>query len=248
MIVVPGIRELEPAHGRLFIVLGVFDGIHLGHLYLLDRLRAAAAERAARPTVITFDHHPDEILTGSAPPLLLDPAERLTRLADAGVGVTVVQRFDQATRETPYDAFVHTIAERVELAGFLMTPESAFGYERGGTSATVAALGRELGFDVVVVPTFELGGRPVRSAEIRAAIAAGELDIAAARLGRPYAVVGTVDDAGELALDLPVALPPPGRYPASVNGKPVVMELGAAGFVRLHGDLLPLGQARVVFG
>jgi riboflavin kinase/FMN adenylyltransferase len=247
MIVVPGIRELEPAHGRLFIVLGVFDGIHLGHLYLLERLRSAAAERSARPTVITFDHHPDEVLTGTAPPLLLDPAERLRRLADAGVEVTVVQHFDQAMRETPYGAFVKTIAERVDLAGFLMTPESAFGFERAGTPATVSALGTELGFDVVVAPTLELAGRPVRSADIRAAIVAGELDVAAARLGRPYALVASVDVAGELALELPVALPPPGRYPVSVAGQGLVAEVRAGGFVRLDGDLPPAGHARVVF-
>jgi riboflavin kinase / FMN adenylyltransferase len=248
MIVVPGIRELEPAHGRLFIVLGVFDGVHLGHLYLLDQLRSAAAERAARPTVITFDHHPDEILTGTAPPLLLDPAERLRRLADAGVEVTVVQHFDQATRETPYDAFVKTIAERVDLAGFLMTPESAFGFERAGTPAAVAALGRECGFDVVVAPTLELGGRPVRSAEIRDAIMRGELDVAAARLGRPYAIAGTLAGSGELAVDLPVALPPPGRYPVAVEGRGLVAQVRAGGSVRLDGDPPPAGHVRVAFG
>ena len=79
--------------------------------------------------------------------------------------MTVVQHFDVALRETPYDAFVGAIADRVELAGFLMTPDSAFGYERGGTPETVAALGRELGFDVVVVPPFALDGEPVRSAD-----------------------------------------------------------------------------------
>ena len=72
--------------------------------------------------MITFDHHPDEVLTGQAPPLLLDPDERLERLAAAGVAVTVVQHFDAALRETPYDAFVGRIRDRVDLRGFLMTP------------------------------------------------------------------------------------------------------------------------------
>ena len=66
--------------------------------------------------VITFDHHPDEVLTGAAPPLLLDPAERLERLAAAGVEVTVVQQFDEALRQTPYDAFVERIRARVDAA------------------------------------------------------------------------------------------------------------------------------------
>jgi riboflavin kinase/FMN adenylyltransferase len=190
--VVPGVDALEPALGRLFIVIGVFDGIHVGHAYLLDQLRRAARDREARPTVITFDHHPDEILQGTAPPLLSDPDERLDRLAAAGVEVAVVQTFDVALRMTPFDAFVHRIADRVGLAGFLMTPESAFGHDRGGTPETVAALGRELGYEVVVVPPLEIGGRAVRSSDIRAAIAAGDLAAAARLLGHPYAVVGSV--------------------------------------------------------
>ena len=70
MAVVAGIDALRGELGRLFIVVGVFDGLHLGHLYLLGRLGEEAARRNASPTVITFDHHPDEILTGAAPPLL----------------------------------------------------------------------------------------------------------------------------------------------------------------------------------
>ena len=119
----------------------MFDGLHLGHEYLLRELARGAPERAAAPAVVTFDHHPEEVLLGAAPPLLCDPDERLARLEAAGVAVTVVQTFDVALRETPFEAFVRRIADRVDLAGFLMTPESAFGYQRAGTPETVAALG-----------------------------------------------------------------------------------------------------------
>ena len=138
------------------------------------------------PTVITFDHHPDEVLTGHAPPLLLDPAERLERLAAAGVEVTVVQPFDAALRETPYDVFVERIRRRVELRGFLMTPDAAFGYERQGTPETP---GRAR--PAATASTWWSWSRsrstdgPVRSSEIRSAIAAGDLAEAAALLGRP---------------------------------------------------------------
>ncbi len=220
MIVVEGTERLRAGQGRLFIVLGVFDGLHLGHLYMLRELIRAAGARGARPAVITFDHHPDEILTGSAPPLLCDPAERLERLADAGVAVTVIDHFDLRTRMTPYDAYVRGITGRVEVAGFLMSHESAFGFERRGTPETVAALGRELGYEVVVVPTLELDGRPIRSAEIRADIGTGDLAAAARLLGRPYAVVGWAaarGRAGAIVFDVPVALPPPGSYPVLVS-------------------------------
>jgi riboflavin kinase/FMN adenylyltransferase len=226
MAMVDGIDALEGSLGRLFVVVGVFDGLHLGHAYLLEQLATAADAHAARPAVITFDHHPDEILTGHAPPLLCDPDERLARLEAAGVAVTVVQTFDVALRETPFDAFVRRIAERVELAGFLMTPDSAFGYERGGTPATVAALGRELGYVVVVVPQFTLDGAPVSSSKIRAAIAAGDLAMADRLLGRPPSAAGvarrTRDGTMYLDAALPFALPPVGTYRGEVRSYGVI--------------------------
>jgi riboflavin kinase/FMN adenylyltransferase len=257
MVVTEGIERLEASLGRLFAVVGVFDGLHRGHAYLLEALVREAAVRGARPAVVTFDHHPDEVITGTAPPLLCDPAERLERLADAGVAVTVVQHFDRALRETPFDRFVRSIAERTQLAGFLMTPDSAFGFQRGGTPATVAALGQQLGYEVAIVPPFSLDGRPVSSSEIRAAIAAGQLAAAARLLGRPYAVVGRGSRASRdpvLTFDMPVALPPPGWYQVriddldeSVAHPPDHVHIDAAGRVRLQGVWLGGPRWRVVF-
>ena len=79
----------------------MFDGLHRGHAWLIDQLVRAARERGARPAVITFDAHPDAVLLGHAPPLLMDPAERLERLAAMGVDVLVVEHFDD---ELPPDA------------------------------------------------------------------------------------------------------------------------------------------------
>lgn len=224
MAVVAGIDALRAELGRLFVVVGVFDGLHLGHGYLLGRLREEAARRNARPTVITFDHHPDEILTGAAPPLLCDADERLERLAAAGVEVTVVQHFDVALRMTEFDEFIRRIARGAPLAGILMTPDSAFGHERRGTPEAVAALGTEMGYDVEVIPALELDGRPVRSGEIRSDISAGDLAGAARLLGRPYAVVGEGRPAADghvvLVVPMPVALPPAGDYPVRIASVP----------------------------
>jgi len=256
MAVVEGTAALDRSLGRLLAVVGVFDGLHRGHEYLLGELRRAAAAHAARPAVITFDHHPDEILKGAAPPLLCDPDERLERLASAGVQVTVIETFDRALRETTYDAWVGRIAGKVELAGFLMTPESAFGYERGGTPATVAELGRSLGFEVVVVPQFTLDDAPVRSSDIRAAIAGGDLRQAQILLGRPYAVRGTGTETGvaRVALDIPmpVALPPAGVYDALVEFSDIGSSFVADAIVAADGlvslGTVPFeGPVRVVF-
>ena len=166
--------------------------------------------------MITFDHHPDEILTGTAPPLLCDPQERLALLEAAGVDTTVVVHFDRRLRETPYEAFVAAIADRAPIAGFLMTPDAAFGFERAGTPEALAALGEREGFDVVVVPPFELGGAAVRSSDVRRGdrgrrprtgdrapgpAARGQWDHRRWRKRRAVVRFG-----------VPVALPPPGTY------------------------------------
>jgi riboflavin kinase/FMN adenylyltransferase len=265
-LLVQGIERLEPGSGPLLVVVGAFDGLHRGHLYLLRRLRLAAARLGARPAVLTFDHHPDEIIRGAAPPVLCDPDERLVRFARAGVAVTIVEHFDAALRATPYATFVERIRERVELAGFLMTPDAAFGHERRGTPDALAVLGRHDGFAVVVVPPFVVDGRQVRSTEIRAEIAAGDLRDAAQLLGRRVAATGVVArrDGGvlEVAFPLPAALPPPGRYAVRVEpawtrgatgGEPVVGAQAIVGspggglLVRSRARMPGSGRVRVSF-
>ena len=224
MDLVEGIDRLRPDHGPILVVVGVFDGMHRGHAYLLEQLVGAATARDARSAVITFDHHPDEVITGRAPALLLDPDDRVALLAEAGVDLTVIQHFDAALRQTPYDAFVERIRDRVELRGFVMTPDAAFGFERGGTPQTLAELGRRDGFEVVVVPPFTIDGRDVRSSSIRTAIAEGDLATAERLLGRPVTITGTVEAGlgasdGLAALEpvMPIALPPDGEYAAIVG-------------------------------
>ena len=234
MDVVEGVDRLRVEHGPLVVVVGVFDGMHRGHAYLLEQLAQAAHERGARPAVITFDHHPDEVITGRAPALLLDPEDRITLLAAAGVAVTVIQHFDAALRQTPYDTFVERIRDRVELRGFVMTPDAAFGFERRGTPDALAALGRRDGFDVVVVPSFTIEGQDVRSSVIRTAIAEGDLATAERLLGRPVTISGIVEDGIDVAGGLaplqpamPLALPPDGDYAALIEGDPTALRIEA---------------------
>jgi hypothetical protein len=162
------------------------------------------------------------------------------------VEVTVVQHFDEAVRRTPYDAFVATIQAGTSLAGLLMTPDAAFGFERRGTPEALAALGRERGFDLVVVPPFTLDGRAVRSSDIRAAIAAGDLGAAAELLGRPVTLRGDLRD-GSVSFDWPLALPPDGEYTTLVDGSAARLRL-SGGDARLDGPAMPAGPVEISLG
>lgn len=265
MTVVSGVAALTWDFGRLYVAVGVFDGLHRGHQYLLRELRHAAEKAAARPAVITFDAHPEELIEGLAPPLICDPDERLVRLEAAGVEIAVVQHFDHALRTTSYADFVAAIRSRVELAGFAMTPDAAFGYERRGTPEALTQLGATEGFAVTVVPSFLSNGEQVRSSEIRRRIASGDLDGARALLGRPFSLTGVVapadaaDDRQAVTFDLPVQLPPDGRYPVlvgpswSIGHRPVpaaarAVAVVSAGSVELEVEGgSPPGRSRIVF-
>ncbi len=229
-----GVDALQPEHGPLFAVIGVFDGIHLGHQYLLRHLVDEARGRSARPSVVTFDSHPDEVILGVAPPLILDPMERVRMLEDAGVEVVVIQHFDAALRSTEYDSFIRRISARTRLSGLLMTPDAAFGHDRRGTPEAVRALGERDGFDLVVVPTFALDGRSVRSSDVRAAIVAGDLEAAERLLGRPYSIVGETGPSGTLRFEMPVATPPAGEYRVSVKQQPGTIRVNELGTMQLE--------------
>jgi tRNA pseudouridine55 synthase len=263
MTALSGIAGLRRDLGRLYVAVGVFDGLHRGHLYLLRELRRAARSAGARPAVITFDAHPEEIVEGIAPPLLCDPEERLVRIAAAGIDVTVVQHFDHELRHTTYEGFVQLIRDRVELAGFAMTPDASFGYNRGGTPETLTELGAREGFAVTVVPAFLSNGEQLRSSDIRRRIAAGDLERARQLLGRPLGLTGCLGEPSAvgrtpLTFDLPVCLPPDGRYSVAVGSawsvkvshEPATTPATAAlegGAVTIETAGLPVGPARVVF-
>jgi riboflavin kinase/FMN adenylyltransferase len=245
---VASIAGLDLIHGRLAMSIGVFDGLHRGHAQLLGELVREARAWGARPAVLTFDAHPDRVLKGEAPPLLLDPLDRLELLGAAGVELVVIEHFDDRLRTTPYDAFVREIASRIDLAGFVMTPDAAFGFERRGTVEAVANLGNELGYQVAVVSPLLLDGRPVSSSEVRRLVSTGDLAGAARLLGRPHAVVGTASADGRLEFHLPVALPPPGDYQVTLESGPGRLSVGPNGAARIvAGGPAQPGRTRILF-
>jgi riboflavin kinase/FMN adenylyltransferase len=217
-----------PAGLRFVIAVGTFDGVHRGHVRMLQTEVAAAQRLAATPVALTFDPHPQAVLRGSAPPLICDPAEKAALLAAAGATYVVVQRFDQEFADQPAEAFLRRLAGGRSLAGVVMTDETAFGRDREGTVTAVEQLAPAIGFEVVHVRELLLGGRRVSSGRIREVIANGRLAEARRLLGRDYSVIGSVvhgDHRGRdlgfptanMHFDAPVLLPPNGIYAVRVS-------------------------------
>jgi riboflavin kinase/FMN adenylyltransferase len=204
------------------LTLGVFDGLHRGHTRLL-----AAAERLARASGlqrvhIGFTPHPDLLMRGATPPLLLDPGELALRMAGAGVDLWCDLPFTPETRDTPWEHFIARLVEAATVKSIVLSPESAFGKGRQGTLSNVRAWGATHGLQVHPVAEATAGGAPIRSTRIREAIAVGDLTGAARLLARPYALVGRLRGDEVHLQPSEAAVPPPGEYRARVGvaGRP----------------------------
>lgn len=183
------LRDIDalPADLPYVATLGVFDGIHVGHLHVLQTLVEAAAAEDAQPVVITFDPHPEAVVLGRAPALLCSLDERVARLQDAGARIVVIQRFDAAFRQQSAAQFLDRLRLGRQMRGLVMSPESAFGHDREGTIDLVRRLAAEEGWRLVETPLMEVDGERVSSARIRTLLAEGRTEDAQRLLGRPVA-------------------------------------------------------------
>lgn len=182
-----------PSIGPSVITMGVFDGVHRGHVHLLETTARAAAERGAAPVALVFEPHPDEVIRpGTVVPRLLPPKVTLERITGAGVDHAVTIRFDDALRSLDPEDFLAALAPGIDLRGVVMTAGSAFGRGRAGTLARVGQIGAERGFDAIGVDLLVADGEPISSSRVRAALASASIEEAAALLGRPPMLRGTV--------------------------------------------------------
>jgi riboflavin kinase/FMN adenylyltransferase len=189
-----GRDALSPAHFRRPVAtIGVFDGLHRGHLHVVEHLRAFADRVEGEAVVVTFDTHPMAVIAGAPPRQILSTEHRLVLLERLGVDATVLLPFDEETRRTPYDDFAREIlVAGLGIRGLLFGYNSNFGYEGAGTPASLAPLAGEHGFEIVEAPAIQSEGRPISSSRIRDAIEGGAFAEAAAMLGRPHTLFGTV--------------------------------------------------------
>jgi riboflavin kinase/FMN adenylyltransferase len=173
--------------------IGAFDGLHLGHQALL-RHAAARAQALGLPLVaIGFEPLPREIFAHPVPSRLMLPGAKLRGLYALGAESVGLLRFDAALAAMSAESFVRRLlAERLRAREVWVGPDFRFGSRRGGDLATLHRLGPACGFAAGEIAPVMLEGERISSTRIRAALAAGDLALAARMLGRPYAIGGHV--------------------------------------------------------
>jgi riboflavin kinase/FMN adenylyltransferase len=209
------------------VTIGAYDGVHIGHRLVIERVRRVAAEQDLASAVVTFDQHPAYVVRPeSAPPVLTDLEQKLELLGDTGVDYALVVHFDRARSQESAEDFVREVLIGcLDTRAVVVGHDFHFGYRRRGNVPMLQDMGAELGFDVTGLRLFADGprGEPVSSTRIRASLAAGAVGEAAALLGRSHQVRGVVtpgDQRGRtlgfptanVAVPANVALPADGVY------------------------------------
>jgi riboflavin kinase / FMN adenylyltransferase len=187
------VRHPLPGRRPAAIAIGSFDGVHRGHAALFARVNDCASARGIESAVLTFEPQPREFFApADAPARLTTLAEKLAAFSDLGLGTTFVQRFDRAFSALEAPAFARFLHENLGARVVFVGEDFRFGAKRACDVAGLAALGRELGFEVEVMPTVVEDGERISSTNVRAALARGDFATARRLLGRPYRMSGRV--------------------------------------------------------
>ena len=173
--------------------IGAFDGLHIGHQYLIRELVKHARETASLSVVVTFHPHPRSVLRPwLGPKVLTTPGEKAVLLAQMGLDILVLLRFTVEVARTPAKEFVRMLHERLHMAELWVGEGFALGHRRQGNVPALRKMGAEWGFQVRVVKPVALGGEEVSSTRVRELLSAGRVSEARHLLGRPYSLAGEV--------------------------------------------------------
>lgn len=190
-------RSLEEARGRFApsaVTIGNFDGIHMGHRQLLERVKVMAAEMGVKPSAVTFHPHPTVVVAPErAPKLLTTPEERTELMAREGIEQVLILPFNRDVAHlSPVEFAGDVLREVLGARGVVVGDNFHFGNRQSGTTETLKELGMQFGFEVEVVAPVTRRHLPVSSSMIRRLLTAGEVSKAARLLERPYALKGEV--------------------------------------------------------
>lgn len=222
MELVRGLHNLRDRHKGCVATIGNFDGVHLGHVKVLQQVKEQAAKLSLPATVIIFEPQPREYFSGSGVPARLTRFGEKVRLLEAqGVDRVVCLAFNHYLGQMSAETFV----ERLLLNGlavrhFVVGDDFRFGCDRKGDYAMLKQTGQVSGFEVENTATCKIDGERVSSTRVRTLLAQNDLAGARRLLGRPYRIAGRVMHGQKLGrqLGVPTANVRMHRYPAPLQG------------------------------
>ena len=175
------------------IALGFFDGVHRGHVALIEKTKEIAREIGAVPSVMSFDNHPDNFVKEKQLLLINDAAARadiIERLF--GIENIIFLHFDDRVMRMPWREFVGSMVRELDAAHLVVGYDFRFGHKGEGTVDRLKEFCAENGVGCDVISKVELDGVTVSSTYIRGLIASGEMEQAVKFLGHPHVLVDTV--------------------------------------------------------
>ena len=191
---------------KIVAAVGNFDGVHLGHRHLLNETAAFAGKHGAAPGVVLFEPHPRRYFRPDDPPFLITaPAQRDALLRAAGAEEIFTLTFDKALASSTPEEFVNgVLKEKLGLTGVVTGADFRFGKGRAGDGAALLSLGEKAGLHVRLVDVLAESPQAEKfgSSAVRAALQGGDVVRAAAMLGRPWSVVGRVEEGKRLGRTL----------------------------------------------
>lgn len=198
------IEERDLSIPNPVLTMGNFDGIHLGHQALLQRVSEDARERRGRSVVLTFEPHPLKVLAPDrAPRLLLSHKDKVQLLQSFGIDVVIIQNFDAKFAALEAEEFIQDyLIERLKVVKVWIGKDLRFGKGRKGRVQDLIRRGREGGFEVGVVEPILVGGVRISSSRTREMIEQGRVQEARRFLGRYHFVSGRVVPGHQRGRDL----------------------------------------------
>ena len=182
--------------GPCVATLGFFDGVHLGHRFLIEQVINEARVMGLPSIVITFDRHPREVLHQDYQPELLTTLDsKITLLEHTGVNRVVVLRFDETMAQlSAKDFMTRVLRDQLNVVKLVIGYDNRFGHNQSEGFDDYVQYGREMGMDVMHSSAFKLNGIEISSSVVRSFLKEGEIELANRCLGYPYTITGKVVD------------------------------------------------------
>lgn len=189
------ISEVPQDFAATAVTIGKFDGIHLGHQALLNRVTNVAEEHLLASVVLTFDRHPDALLNPAECKLpLIGESQKLELLSQHGVDATLTLEFDSELAQLAPEEFVERYLVNGLRAKAVVVGEGfRFGVRGSGSVQLLRELGQQFGFQVIEMPKVVVGGEVVSTTFIRNLLDQGKVVAAAALLGRAHTTLGIIE-------------------------------------------------------